>query len=196
MGAVITIWSVADLGGNQYELSVSTSAGASVDDHFACGLDGLPVGDGGVYRIYEIPDATTIRIADDLTFGSPYGLPDSGYAQFYTPTAEGLSQLVDSGPFWAEPLRRDNRVLNAGVISGSGWIYFGDVTVPGGTATNKVYQDTPNDTVLNSVTVSHLTFNATVYACYPLVTVNGVDYTLTQDGSGAFYSGYLRLETL
>jgi len=56
---------------------------------------------------------------------------------------------------------------------GGGWIRIVDVQVPGGSTANPVYQDPPNNTILQSITVSAGTFNVTVECSYPLVQANG-----------------------
>jgi hypothetical protein len=71
---------------------------------------------------------------------------------------------------------------------GSGWIKIYDVTASGGTITNKVYQDGGN-TILQSCKTSQLGVTIWLKSSYPLVTVDGVDGQLTQDGDGGHYSG-------
>jgi hypothetical protein len=77
------------------------------------------------------------------------------------------------------------------VLAGGGWLYIEDVTVPGGTATDKVYQDPPANTVLQEVTCSATGLLVKVRASYPLVRVHGVDAELPRDpvGVGALYRG-------
>ena len=77
-------------------------------------------------------------------------------------------------------------VTEEGVDVG-GWIYISDVTVPGGTATGKIWQDA-SETVLQEVTVSSLTIEVEVRASYPLVTVGGSPFTLPRDAGGGYYS--------
>ena len=72
---------------------------------------------------------------------------------------------------------------------GSGWIKITDVTVSGGTATNKVYQDPPNNTILQEVTVSGLNISVNVSSSYPVVDVDGNPVTLDESVDGGHYSG-------
>jgi hypothetical protein len=75
------------------------------------------------------------------------------------------------------------------VAVGGGWIYIENITVAGGeSVTNRIFQDDPANTVLQSATVSTGTMNIVVRASYPLVRVAGVDAELTRV-SGAYYSG-------
>jgi hypothetical protein len=64
-----------------------------------------------------------------------------------------------------------------------------DVTVPGGEAVNKVYQDSPNDSILQSVTVSALTFSVRIRASYPIVDIDGTLYTLLKSADDGHYEG-------
>jgi hypothetical protein len=93
-----------------------------------------------------------------------------------------LKRLVDSANWYDEP-----------AAGGSGWIYAADVTVTGGTASSKTYQDDPANTVLQSVTVSAATFSVVVRSSYPLVEVNGVPGELARDPVGGFYSGSVEI---
>ena len=76
-----------------------------------------------------------------------------------------------------------------GAGGGSGWVKITDVTVSGGTATNKVYQDAPNNTILQEVTVSGLNISVNVSSSYPLVDVDGNAATLDESTDGGHYSG-------
>lgn len=80
------------------------------------------------------------------------------------------------------------RAPGGGSGGGGGWIYFADVSVSGGTTTSKVYQDSGN-TILNSATVSDADVDIEVRASFPLVTVNGEDFTLNRDAGGGYYVG-------
>lgn len=113
MGSLIDIVSVAGASPN-WNLTVVSSAGAQVGDHLTAPLVDPPAGRGGLYRITAIPDGTHIDVADDLDpDGGVYGEPGAGSGQFFTPTSSyGLSQNVDSGPYWGVPARRDNVLLD------------------------------------------------------------------------------------
>jgi hypothetical protein len=77
---------------------------------------------------------------------------------------------------------------NLGTIGGggSGFIYFEDVVVSGGTASNKIYQDPPNNTILEVVTVSSLTFDVFVRSSFPIVKINGIQSTLIRSPDGEY----------
>lgn len=146
MGALVNIISVGGVGPS-YVLTVDNSGGAISGDHVACATEALPVDDGGLYRVTGVPDGSTIEVEDDLK-APPYGKPGGGPAQFYTPTArQGLSQLVDKGPYWAEAQRRDMRIADD---PSSG---LGDPP-PG-----KDYADEFFDTWTPSTLIGHAAFN-------------------------------------
>jgi hypothetical protein len=71
----------------------------------------------------------------------------------------------------------------------SGWIVVNDISVVGGVASEKTWEDTPGNTVLQSCTVSGLSLNVSIRCSYPRANVNGVAATLSRDVSGGFYSG-------
>jgi len=79
----------------------------------------------------------------------------------------------------------------AGAAGGSGWVRIVDIATqdPGGVVTNKVYQDGPNNTVLQSCEVSHLDITVTVKASYPKVEIGGSFYTLDEAPDGGHYEG-------
>lgn len=70
-----------------------------------------------------------------------------------------------------------------GFLDRVGWTRVSDVTVPGGTATGKTYLDPPNNTVLESVTVSNGSFEVIVEAAYPTIEVNGDAHIIPLVGS-------------
>lgn len=76
-----------------------------------------------------------------------------------------------------------------GAGGGSGWIRITDITVPGGSAINKLYQDPPGNSVLQSVTVSAVAVQVAVKASFPLVDVGGVAATLAPAADGGHYAG-------
>jgi hypothetical protein len=70
-----------------------------------------------------------------------------------------------------------------------GYLYIYDVDAPGGVASAKAYQDPPNNTVLQSVTVDQTSVRIYMRSSYPLVTVEGVSGTLTPTGD--LFAGYV-----
>ncbi len=72
---------------------------------------------------------------------------------------------------------------------GSGTISISDVSVPGGSASDKVWQDGPGNTILQSATVSALSIEVDIRSSYPLVTVAGVDATLSPVVDNGHYEG-------
>lgn len=79
---------------------------------------------------------------------------------------------------------------NIGGEGGSGWVLIGDVTVPGGVADLKVYQDEA-ETVLQSCRVSNYDVELAVRSSFPVVSVAGVFYQLAPSTVG--YAGTLTL---
>lgn len=77
----------------------------------------------------------------------------------------------------------------SGAGGGSGWVKVTDVDVPGGTATSKVYQDSPNNTVLQSVTVSAVSITVSIASSFPIVDVDGSLETLDPAADGGHYEG-------
>lgn len=76
-----------------------------------------------------------------------------------------------------------------GGSGGSGWLSITDISVTGGTASNKVYDDSPNNTILQSATISGLNTVVTIKASAPKVTVGATAAILSPHISGAFYTG-------
>lgn len=85
--------------------------------------------------------------------------------------------------------------IQEGFAGGSGWIYIEDIQPQsvGGSATGQVYQDPPNNTVLQEVTVSETTIEVTVRSGYPRVSVNGATATLPRDSGGGYYRGTVNI---
>lgn len=79
-----------------------------------------------------------------------------------------------------------------GGAGGSGWICIVDLSVPGGVADNKVYQDEA-ETILQSCRVSGLDIELELKACYPVVDIGGVFYQLAPAPSGGHYAGTVPL---
>lgn len=80
---------------------------------------------------------------------------------------------------------------NIGGEGGSGWVLIGDVTVPGGVADLKVYQDEA-ETVLQSCRVSGYGVELAVRSSFPVVSVAGVFTQLAPVG-GSHYAGTVTL---
>lgn len=129
-----------------------------------------------------------------------YVYRSSGYVGIQTDSPGGMLGLGD-GYTWISQDGSQNMVfsdINAGErtltellsggTGGSGWIYIEGLS--GTTVSNTVYQDSGN-TVLQSATVSSLSFNVGVKASYPLVEVDGNSATLTRDSGEGFYDGYV-----
>lgn len=64
-----------------------------------------------------------------------------------------------------------------------------DVTVPGGIADQKTYQDPPNNTILQAVRVSSLSVEIHIKAAYPIVHFGASFYTLAEAPDGGHYAG-------
>ncbi len=73
--------------------------------------------------------------------------------------------------------------LGGGPVDRVGWIRIVSVNVPGGSTGNEVYEDPPNNTILQSVDVSDTTFNVVIESSFPTVEVNGVPSTIPLVGS-------------
>jgi hypothetical protein len=78
-------------------------------------------------------------------------------------------------------------------VAASGWIIMADVQVPGGTASDKVFQNPGDDTVLQSCTVSGLDIRVYVRSCYPKVLLNAAAATLSPAGDTGHYEGWVDL---
>lgn len=82
--------------------------------------------------------------------------------------------------------------LSVAVVSendlASGFIYVEDI-IPVedvDTVTDKVYQDDPNNTVIQSATVSSLTVSLVIRASYPLITIGESNFVLSQSAAGIY----------
>jgi hypothetical protein len=71
----------------------------------------------------------------------------------------------------------------------SGWVRISDVDVPGGASANKVWQDSPNNTVLQSADVSDLSVSLSISASSPIVEIDSIQYLLTLSVDGGHYEG-------
>jgi hypothetical protein len=74
-----------------------------------------------------------------------------------------------------------------GGAGGSGWVKIVDVAVPGGVALDKVFQDAPNNTILQSAKVSAVDIEVSIKASYPVVDVNGNLVTLAPSADEGHY---------
>lgn len=79
--------------------------------------------------------------------------------------------------------------VSSSVVPASGWISITDIAVVGGVASAKVWDDPPNNTIIQSATVSGVGLQVSVKSSAPRVTVGGVPVTLTQHASGGYYLG-------
>ncbi len=76
------------------------------------------------------------------------------------------------------------------IITPSGWLSIVDVAVTGGgLATNKVWDDPPNNTIIQSCDISGLNLNVTVKSSAPHVTVGSTPAILPPAPGGGFYVG-------
>ncbi len=121
MGGLLNVTNVLGTG-PVYTLAVDDSTGVVIGDHVLAALLGGGSVDGGVYRVSDVPNGSSIEVTDDLEpVTTTYGKPAADDAQYYTPTTRGFSQPVDEGPFWAPALRRDNQLVDAqGGVGGTG----------------------------------------------------------------------------
>lgn len=78
----------------------------------------------------------------------------------------------------------------------TGWISITDIAVTGGAAANKVWDDPPNNTILQSCSVSGLSLLVSVKASAPRVTVGGVSAILPPHVSGGYYLGTVAVPIL
>jgi hypothetical protein len=63
-----------------------------------------------------VPDGTHINIEDDLNpVGGTYGLPDDGLGGYWTPLANGVSNVKPWGcPYFGDVVERDFQLVGAG----------------------------------------------------------------------------------
>ena len=106
------ITAVTDNGGDEYDLTVSSSSGVTTGDHvFAIVADGS----GAVYRVTSVPDGTSIVVEDDRTEeeGAAFGLPVVGSGWFATPTStDNLSLPPYLAKGWDALFRRNMHLLD------------------------------------------------------------------------------------
>lgn len=79
--------------------------------------------------------------------------------------------------------------IGGGSSGAGGWVKIKDVSVPGGSVTTKVYQDAPNNTILQSCTVSGTSIELDIAASYPIVDIGGSLSTLPESADGGHYVG-------
>jgi hypothetical protein len=105
--------------------------------------------------------------------------------------AEGTIQLISTSVPPEESYWVSGTVVPP--IPATGWIAISDIAVSGGVASNKVWDDTPNDTIIQSCTVSGLTLLVSVKSSAPHVKVGPVGAlvlaVLPQHASGGYYVG-------
>jgi hypothetical protein len=78
-----------------------------------------------------------------------------------------------------------------GGSAAGGWLAIAGVACPGGTVTSKVFVDPPNNTILQSATVTELDITIDVRAAYPVVKIGTTTYLLTRSADGGHYYGTL-----
>ena len=115
---------------------------------------------------------------------------------WFTDSAGNRNAVIPTSPFVLEPaVTLPGQLANVPFfpppppVVATGWLSITDISVVGGTASNKVYDDPPNNTILQGATVSGLNLLVSVKSSAPKVTVGGVPATLPQDPGGGFYSG-------
>jgi len=71
-----------------------------------------------------------------------------------------------------------------------GWIRVVDIEpISPGVISDKVFQDSPQDTVLQSCKSDKQTFRVRVKASFPIANVGGIDFLLTESIDGGYYEG-------
>lgn len=136
----VSVSNVVNNGGSPptYTLTISASAGMTVNDHFGGKLAG---GEGGVWLITAIGDATHITVEDSLQEdeGAPYGAPATGSNYWYsTPTTTSLlSKPPYTGVGWDAQFRRNMEQLDGAYTAGGTDIPVTD----GGTGLSTVAAD-------------------------------------------------------
>ena len=119
------------------------------------------------------------------------------YDIWFTDALGNRSAVVPTSPFMLEPA-----VTLAGQIGtvpffppapllvATGWLSIVDVTVVDGLASNKIWEDAPNNTILQAATISRLSLILSLKASAPRVLVGGsVLAVLSPHVSGGFYAG-------
>jgi hypothetical protein len=179
---LLTISSVGGPGPN-YTLTVVDSTGAVIGDHVVAPLLSDDT-EGGIYRVTNVPDGTTIHVQDDLNpVGGTYGAPDAGPGGFWTPTVLGLSVGKATGiPFWGDITERDLLILENTASVGMKAEAFS-------------YSDTTNK-VLGPlvVTPSSLT-ELTLWVILGPIQEEGVDFTVREVSGGVAPGFYICVST-
>lgn len=83
---------------------------------------------------------------------------------------------------------------------GSGWVTVTNINIPDGVADNKIFQDSPANTVLQSCRISRPTIDVSIKSSYPKIIIEGtivvgqpIETFLDQDAGGGFYSGTIQV---
>lgn len=74
-------------------------------------------------------------------------------------------------------------------VDATGWVKVADVDSPAGVVSSKVWQDAPNNTILQSCQVTDLDVEVSVKSAFPKVTVNATPAVLVQSADGGHYEG-------
>lgn len=118
------------------------------------------------------------------------------YDIWFTDSGGNRNAVVPTSPFYLDPaVTGIGQVGNVPFfpptppIVATGWLSITDIAVSGGTASNKVYDDPPGNTIIQSAVISGLNLLISVKSSAPKVTVGGVPATLAIDPGGGFYSG-------
>jgi len=161
---LLTILSVGGTGPS-YSLTVDSSSGVSTGDHIVAALESDP-SHGGIYRVTDVPDGSTIDIEDDLKFGGgTYGDPDAGEAAYWTPTLTlGISTDKElNTPYWGDILERDFLIIENSAYAG------------GMTAETLTYMDTTNKVI------GPLAEEPTEITSLNINVINGIPQEYTKD---------------
>lgn len=120
------------------------------------------------------------------------------YDIWLTDTSGNRFAVVPTSPFYLEPaVTVPGQVGNVPffppsppvIITPSGWLSIADVAVVGGLASNKVYDDPPGNTIVQSCDISGLNLSVTVKSSAPNVMVGATPAVLPIAPGGGFYQG-------
>lgn len=176
-GIVQPIASVSVQGRTGEDVRLGTPTDGDVNDGLVV-LDPLDNVVDTIDNLNEAAKAVDDKDGAAIQVGAP---TDGDYLDGQQPIV-ATSSIADAVDSLNVGLKNANQAIEA-FLDRVGWTRVADVTVPGGTATAKTYLDPPNNTVLQTVTVSANTFDVIVEAAYPTVEVNTVPALLPLVGS-------------